>query len=154
RARAEKRLQATMELMSAAFEKAVPALNFTIGASKPRYELTKAGARIVEELLRDADPRLEMRQVVGVLYKNLLLGEVNYVGTTTGEFAEGLRAANQALQFLQPIDGIRLKDDQMHDLAETEMWAVFAARGMMQFQEAFEHLERMRNWGERLTQST
>lgn len=153
RTRAEKSLRATLKLMSKAFDEVVPALNYTIGASKPRHDLTLAGEQIIRELLAGAEPGPEMRQVLGEIYVNLAVGQANYIGTTTGEHAEGLRSAKEAIRLLTPIDSV-LTDAQMHFLADAEMWAVFAAKGLMKFDEAFEHLEKMRHWSELLMPST
>lgn len=153
-ARTKLQLQATVELLGETFDNVVPALAHTIGAAKAREELAKAAARIVEKLPQATAPPTEMRRVLAQLYLHLAYIESNYSGTTTGEFAEGLANAQKAMRLFELPGWESGEDARRFGLANAEMCAGLAARGLLQFEEAFHHFESMERWADRLKASS
>jgi len=154
-ARAEHRLHATVQLLGKTFTNVMPELRMTIGATKPREELALAASEIADELLQDTEPNPEVRWILGELYLQLAMVQGYYsFGPTTAEYDKALESARKAIRFFQPVASGQPSDEGVERLIWAEMTAGFAGQGLLRFDDALDHFEKMRSWSLTLARST
>jgi len=148
RTRAERQLEAMLQLTKDAFQNVLPELGDLPGGAKPREALARAAERIIKELRLDPKLSPERRRIIGSFYLQLSYAQawLGYNGNTTGQFEEGLISARDAIDFLKPSATEQVSDSDLYWLSRAEMSACFASMGLLRFEEAMGHARRMDEW--------
>ena len=154
RARAEKRLEATMRFFDEAFNKVSPALADVIGAARPRQQLANAAAAALDELHQGEQPKAASRRVLGQLYLQLAVSHGWFLGNTTGDYEKAEKAIAEAIRLFQSATDEPLDDQLVVNLAGAEMVAGLIAYGLLKFEESIEHHEKSYKWATRLGEQT
>jgi serine/threonine protein kinase len=154
RARAEKRLRATMRFFDRAFNSVSPALADVIGAALPREQLASAAADALDELQQGEEPDAASRVVLGQLYLQLAASHGWFTGNTTGDYEKADKAITEAIRLFESAGNTSADYQLVRKLAGAEMVAGLIAVGLLKPQEAIEHHQKSYQWATRLGEQT
>lgn len=154
RLRAERRYQATVNILSNGFWKISPYFSDLIGAAKPREELALAAMSMIAELQQDSDPSPEFNRMLGRLYFELAGIQAWWGGNTMGDYEAGLNSVLQAIKLLTPDDPSKVDNNTLETMSHAYMLAGFAAQGLLRNEEAINYFREMEKWATYMTQRT
>jgi tetratricopeptide (TPR) repeat protein len=154
RARAEKRLAATMRFFDTAFTTVSSALSDVIGAAGPRELLARAAVEVLDDLRQGDPPDEKSRAVLGHLYQQLAKSHGWFTGNTTGDYEAAFKAVTNAIHFRESVVTESPSDASLLDLSFSEQAAGLICFGLRQFPEAMGHFQKCHQWATQLRQQS
>jgi len=154
RARAERRLTATLSFVESVFFKVSQKLQNLIGGAEANQVLNENGFVLMQALQREAGGNPQFDLALGKLYTQVAFGEGWFAGNTSGNYDLAFNAATQAVHLFTQLGNAVPQDERANRLARAEMVAGYAAKGLRRFDDSLAHFLEMDRWAKLLAQSS
>ena len=152
-ARAERRLDATLQFVESVFSDVSEKLQNLIGGATANEILNTKGFLLMQELQQDVGENPQFDFTLGKLYTQLAFGEGWFAGNTSGNYDAAFNAATQAVHLFTQLGDTVPRDERARRLARAEVVAGFAAMALHRPEEGLAHFREMGKWGDLAAQS-
>jgi serine/threonine protein kinase len=148
RARAERRLTATLSFLESVFSDVSEKLQKLVGGAATSEFLNTNGMSLMAELRREADANPKFDFTLGKLYTQIGMGHGSIGGNTSGNYDASYNASTQAIALFAALGDTVPQDERARRLARAEMVAGFAAMALRRPEQALVHFQEMGKWAD------
>jgi len=154
RARAERRLTATLSFVESVFFRVSQKLQNLSGGAEANQILNESGFALMQELQQEAGENPQFDLTLGKLYTQMAFGQGWFAGNTSGNLDAAFNSATQAVHLFAQLGNSVPRDERARRLARAEMVAGYAALALKRFEQAREHFLEWDKWATELTHSS
>jgi eukaryotic-like serine/threonine-protein kinase len=153
RARAERRLAATLSFVESVFSDVSPKLQNLVGGAAANETLNTEGFRLMVQLQREAGVNPQFDFALGKLYTRMAYGQGWFAGNTSGNYDLAFNSATQAIHLFEQLGASVSGDERASRLARAEVVAGYSALALRRHDQAREHFLAMNKCATELARS-